>query len=74
MAEVEALRDVLNFADGRSVMGGYRLADLYAADADAQGVLERAGCHPRTIAPARSSSAKDPSQNSRAVTWETFRA
>lgn len=48
--EVALLREVLVFADGRSVGGGYRLADLYAADSEKQGVLERAGCHPRTSA------------------------
>jgi hypothetical protein len=46
--EVAMLREVLVFADGLSVSRGFRLADLYAADSDKQGVLERAGCHPRT--------------------------
>lgn len=48
--EIRALREVLVFADGRSVTGGYRLADLYASDSDKQGVMARAGCHPRTWA------------------------
>lgn len=48
MAEVAALREVLVFADGCCVTSGYPLAYLYAADSDKQGVLQRAGCHPRT--------------------------
>lgn len=51
-AEIAALRDVLNFADGRSVGTGYALADLYAEDAPAQGVLARAGCHERRVSKA----------------------
>ena len=48
-AEVEALREVLIFADGLAVSNtGYCLSELYAADyAKGQGVLQRAGCWPR---------------------------
>lgn len=47
--EISLLREVLVFADGRSVAGGYSLSDLYAADSEKQGVLRRAGCHPRSV-------------------------
>ena len=46
--EVALLRKVLVFADGLAIHHGYRLADLYAVDSWAQGVLERAGCWTRT--------------------------
>lgn len=46
--EIEALRDVLVFADGGWVhQTGQALADIYQPEAEAQAVLARAGCWPR---------------------------